>query len=348
MNQSNFSKRVLFLVTSVVVLIQTTQLAQSQFIPDEQLVIENVGTNGQINWTQGVLIVTGQGAFNPRFSNNPAQQKLMAQRAAQTDAYRNLAEVVNGVRINSTSYMENMVGENDTVRVQTDGFVKGAKVLKMEVSPEGFATVSLIAPLNGKGGLANFIFPDTLPRTPPPYPSLSTLVPPSPQLPMDIPPNILAFLQALEARIVAIEQFLSERFGYHKPIASNPTSSTATSTHPLPNQVFTGLVVDARGFKVKPAMSPKLLDESGQEVYGTGYVSREYAVEHGIVGYAKDLESAKQNERVADNPFVVKGVSVSGANHTDIVIRNTDAQTLLGMKENLSFLDKCRVMVVVD
>ncbi|MCX7634485.1 MAG: hypothetical protein N2Z74_01915, partial [Syntrophales bacterium] len=34
-------------------------------------------------------------------------------------------------------------------------------------------------------------------------------------------------------------------------------------------EVFTGLVVDARGLGARPAMSPKVFDEDGQEVYGS-------------------------------------------------------------------------------
>ncbi len=37
-------------------------------------------------------------------------------------------------------------------------------------------------------------------------------------------------------------------------------------------RVFTGLIIDARGTGVRPAMAPKIIDEQGNEVYGTGYV----------------------------------------------------------------------------
>jgi len=43
-------------------------------------------------------------------------------------------------------------------------------------------------------------------------------------------------------------------------------------------EAYTGLVVDSKGFQVKPAMSPKVVDEDGNEVYGASYVSRDYAI----------------------------------------------------------------------
>ncbi len=112
--------------------------------------------------------------------------------------------------------------------------------------------------------------------------------------------------------------------------------------------VYTGLVVDARGLSARPAMSPKIIDENGQEVYGSAFVSREYAVQQGMSGYAKDLTAAMGNQRVTDNPITVKGLRTEGPGRSDIVISNADASTLRSASENLSFMKKCRVMIVVD
>jgi hypothetical protein len=121
------------------------------------------------------------------------------------------------------------------------------------------------------------------------------------------------------------------------------------SGYSLPqNAVFTGLIVDARGVGARPAMAPKILDESGNEVYGTGYVSREYAVQIGVVGYEKDINRAKTNERVTDNPIVVKATKASGTNKSDIVISNNDAQNVVGAAKNLNFMENCKVMVILD
>lgn len=112
--------------------------------------------------------------------------------------------------------------------------------------------------------------------------------------------------------------------------------------------VYTGLIIDARGTGARPAMSPKVVDQDGKEVYGSAYVSREFAIKQGIVGYAKDLNAAKQNERVAANPIVVKGVKTTGSGGSDIVISNSDAGGLRDASKNLSFLEQTRVLIVVD
>jgi hypothetical protein len=112
--------------------------------------------------------------------------------------------------------------------------------------------------------------------------------------------------------------------------------------------VFTGLVIDARGLSVKPAMAPKVLSEGGQEVYGFSVVDRNWVIQQGMAGYAKDLPAAQAHSRVTDKPLTVKAVASSGTNKTDVVISNADAQLLLGSGQHLAFLEKARVMLVVD
>jgi len=114
------------------------------------------------------------------------------------------------------------------------------------------------------------------------------------------------------------------------------------------SQVYTGMVIDARGLGARPAMAPKIVDESGKEIYGSAMVNREFAVQQGMVGYAKDLSAALGNNRVTDRPVTIKALRTSGAAKCDVVISDSDAAKLTSAAENLSFLQKCRVMVVLD
>ena len=124
------------------------------------------------------------------------------------------------------------------------------------------------------------------------------------------------------------------------PVAAEPTPAGAV--------VFTGMVVDARGVGARPAMSPKIVDENGAEVYGSMIVDKNYAVSQGISGYARDLTAAQSNQRVTNNPLTVKGLSAEGAGKSDIKINNEDAKKIRSATENLSFMKKCRVMIVLD
>lgn len=136
------------------------------------------------------------------------------------------------------------------------------------------------------------------------------------------------------------------------PPAPTPVESPAAP--PVPQAaapapvVFTGLVIDARGLQARPAMAPKILDENGNEVYGSMIVERDYAIQQGMTGYARDLTAAQSNPRVTSNPLSIKGLKTDGAGAANIVIRNADAQTIRAAADNLSFLKKCRVMIVLD
>lgn len=131
------------------------------------------------------------------------------------------------------------------------------------------------------------------------------------------------------------------------PVAVAPPAPVPGAPRPG-TAIYTGLVIDARGLGVKPAMAPKILSEGGQEIYGFSVVDRNWVIQQGMAGYSKDLQAAQAHERVTDRPLTIKAMTVSGTNKTDIVIANADAQLLLGSGSHLAFLEKARVMLVVD
>lgn len=112
--------------------------------------------------------------------------------------------------------------------------------------------------------------------------------------------------------------------------------------------VFSGLIIDCRGLGLKPALSPKVYDENGKEVYGSAYVSKEWATKYGIVGYAKTIDGATKIKRAGDTPGAIKAVQIKGENGTDVVISNSDAEDVRSASENLKFLSECRVILVLD
>lgn len=122
------------------------------------------------------------------------------------------------------------------------------------------------------------------------------------------------------------------------PVSGTPSNS----------RVYSGLIVDARGLGLRPAIAPNIYSERGDEVYGSRYVDREWAIKQGMVSYAKDQNKARQDERVASNPLIIKAKKVRGANRTDVVISEQDALTLHQVSDNLKFLQECRVIFLVD
>ena len=134
-------------------------------------------------------------------------------------------------------------------------------------------------------------------------------------------------------------------------VAAAPTGAaqpgTGAATTPTTGGI-TGIIIDARGLKTRPAMAPRILDQNGNAVYGPGTYDRSYAVTNGVAGYSKSLEAAQKDPRVLGNPLVVKGVSTSGTNRTDIVISNADVSKIDLANRSYNVLKDCRVLILLD
>ena len=130
------------------------------------------------------------------------------------------------------------------------------------------------------------------------------------------------------------------------PGASGDQGSSADSG-PTSGGV-TGIIIDGKGLGLRPAMSPRIMNQSGSVVYGPGQYSRDYAASNGVVGYAKSLEQAKADPRVQGNPLVIRGSSVSGSSAADLVVSNVDAGKIARADGSAGLLGNCRVMFVLD
>jgi hypothetical protein len=111
---------------------------------------------------------------------------------------------------------------------------------------------------------------------------------------------------------------------------------------------YTGLIVNTRGLTVRPVLSPKVLDESGQEVYGPAFISREYAVQHGTVYYSRSLKDPAIAGRTGDHPLIVTGLKTQGTRQSDVLISSADASLLHSNSAHLEFLSQCRVVIIID
>jgi len=81
------------------------------------------------------LTATGYAVISVQNSKVPAQQRLMAIRAAKLDAYRSLAEQVYGLRLDATATVADMVVQNDTFRSKVEGVIYGATLVS--ITPTG-------------------------------------------------------------------------------------------------------------------------------------------------------------------------------------------------------------------
>ncbi|HSB34185.1 MAG TPA: hypothetical protein VLG39_06995 [Nitrospirota bacterium] len=281
------AKRSTYLALLIVTfLVSAAGNASAQLVGTIKDVVESAGSSGKVDWTTGVITSVGIGA-PPAQPANAAQARAMAERAAQVVAYRNLLEAVKGVRVDSTTTVENFMVTSDVIKTEVSGIIQGAMVMDKKYMSDG--SVEVTVGMKMSGALADALLPKDLGTRP-----------------------------------------------------SLPAGAASSG------QLYTGLIVDARGLGVRPAMAPKILNEDGKEIYGSAWISRDYAVREGMVGYLKDPAAAQSNPRVTDKPLLVKAVKVSGDAHVDAVISNADAAAIQSASQNLSMLEKCRVIILVD
>lgn len=145
-----------------------------------------------------------------------------------------------------------------------------------------------------------------------------------------------------------IPQELLYRQNAQPPPSAKSSSKVSSQSQIDVNRVYTGLIIDAKKTGVQPAMSPKVFDEQGKEVYGSAYVDRDFVLKHGMAGYVKDVAKAKQNDRIKQSPLVIKAIRTAGSNATDLVISDGDAKKIKEIAANQNFLREARVMIVLD
>jgi len=81
------------------------------------------------------ITATGYSVISKQNDSNPAQQRLLAIRAAKLDAYRTLTEQVYGLNLDASTTVADMTVQNDTFRTKVEGVIYGAKLIS--ITPTG-------------------------------------------------------------------------------------------------------------------------------------------------------------------------------------------------------------------
>ena len=111
-----------------------------------------------VDWKNRVITVVGEGIAPPD-AINQTQAKGLAAQAAKADAYRKLAEIINGVRVEGETTIEKMLTTYDQIKLRVTATIRGAKVVNETLLEDGGYRVVMQIPIFGSNdSLAGAVF----------------------------------------------------------------------------------------------------------------------------------------------------------------------------------------------
>jgi len=271
--------------------------------------IQEVDDSGSVDWERLIIRCTGVGAPSPEATSAPRLPIVI--KSAQADALDRLLKTLRGISITSQATVGQVMDADETLQGQVRELVKNFREVGIHYMSDGSVEMNVEFPLRGK--------------------LVDLLLPPS----------------GGGKRIP--DGLLCPTCGQPWPEGREvPRDLKLVRPQGDPPEPFSGLVIDARGLGLNPALAPKVLNEADKTVYGVGFAKRLRSLVGGIVGYERDLNRARNRKRVAPNPLVLKGLRARGPGKTDVVIDSDHATMLHSMPEHLQFMEECRVIVVLD
>jgi len=332
--KSNLPKRVSTTLSAILLSAVMTNSANGEEF------VEWVGANSGVNWSAGQ--VTSEGAGVGPAGRPPAMARLMACRAAVVDAQRNLLESIQGVRVEGTTVVANMMVESDVIKTSVSGLLQGAQVVERKPQDDGSCVVTMTAPLGGKfttdvyGEVFDGNQTSSLPT------SFSDFV-------ESLAENTLAFFiptaTADEATTApwqtAMDQLASRITSLEELLTTHPTLVQSKDTGP------TGLVLDARGSNFIPSMSPKIRQLRKGVMYPTASDQLSLRERGQLVSlFTRDLDTAKRHPVVGERPVVLKALRTWGKTRTEIVLGTQSSERLTKMIKD-GFMKDAGVIIVL-
>ncbi len=266
-----------------------------------------------VDWNANVIRATG-GGVAPANARSIAQARMMARRAAITDAYRQLAEYVGGVNVDSETTVDMASVQSDVIKTRVQATVRGARIVAERQTSDGGYEVTVEVPMFGVSSLASAVI------------SRPAVVESFPEQTAEVLPS-------------RVEPYSDG--GWATPA---PSTSKSSSAAPAPDGKaigkFTGLIVDCRGLGLKPVMSPVIKNAAGKPIYGYKNLDYDKVIEKGMASYARDMSGAS---RAGSNPLIVRALELENHGGTP-VLSVADANRVLIENGATHFLDDTNVV----
>jgi hypothetical protein len=116
-----------------------------------------------------------------------------------------------------------------------------------------------------------------------------------------------------------------------------------------PSRRYTSVIIDARGLGLERSMSPKIRRQDGSSVWAGENATPDYAIDEGIVGYARSMDEARSLVRAGSRPLVIEALDrYDTPFSSDPILDDEDADFLMEAAGRSDFLKTFRVIFIVD
>lgn len=241
-------------------------------------VLINFRVEAATDWNNLTVTTTAVGVAPEEFHGLKA--KVIAKRTALVIAYRQLAEIINGVRVNSETTVEKMTLTSDIVKTKVDAVIKGAKIISERELENNSWEITLQLPMfSANGGLAEAV--------------------------IEKPAEIISFPEpaiSVESKSGGASNYTVIDGGENSPMAAVGN--------------YTGLIVDCRGMDLNPVMSPVIKNVNGTKLYGHENLNYDLVVSEGMVNYVDNISQAA---RAGKNPLIIKAETLADHNANPVV-----------------------------
>jgi hypothetical protein len=318
-------------------------------------VIQGTDTGG-INWSKGTIFASGYGVASDNTPNR--KKRLMARRAAQVDAYRNLAEIISGVQVSSETTVLDLEATSDIIRTKLNAVVRGALVTKdifqneiaqvvIEIKMDGSFIESISKQAINTTNL-NIIESDTLSSKFSDQYSLQHITSIFSMSNWQLIRKAHAeTLPDAETTVSVLRDIKIKLQQLPKEELLQFVDAKIDSLENINN--ISGLLIDAQGIdQFELATIPRIRTQDGKVIYPTKEMLNSNIIRKRPVSYDLDLRDAINNRRIGYTPYVVKAIGTYKSKNSDLVVTDDVALFIKNNLELTKTLDKGRVMIVVS
>jgi len=305
---------------------------------------EWLSVTSTMNWSSGMVTAEGFGVA----PENKREQvgRLLACRAAVTDAQRNLLEATQGVKVTVDTSISKMASQYDTVKSAVEGVVKGAAILERSMVEDGTCKVVMGIFVGGK--VTESIYEEAIASTSElgylwdlfwqgelslGVLSSANAAQSEAQTGSRAPLSLDTDLSRLDERVSKLESSL---------LVINPELANAKV-----EEQPSGLIIDVRGYRFLPSMTPELRQPNGQVLYPSMEDKKSLVASGKLLSlFSRNLEFAMNHPIVGDKPLLIKAAT-DNTQPSNIMLSAANS-TKLAMLAKQNFFETPKIIIVLD